>query len=202
MTEDTVNPIEEMIEAVEQPTEAQENVPEEKEETQVPLSALQKERKKRQEMEIENRLLREQQQQRHVEPQEPDESQYESVTRADLGKQTKEVIRQVEERNWIKNNPDKCEKINELLPAFLKKRPNLALAINDAPNRYEEAWELMDKLTPREQQKLKTAPVVKKDAPGSPGSAPKAAILNEAVDVMSMSDSEYFSWRQSKKRAR
>lgn len=198
MDTDTVNPIEEQIEAVQdQVDDAQDSA---QEDTRVPLAALRKERLKRQELEIENRLLREHSQRKEV-PEEPDQSQYESATKADLGNAQRNVIRQVEENIWKKQNPDKYEKVNELLPEFLKRRPNLAPAIEHATNRYEEAWELMNALTPREQQKLKVAPV-KKEAPGNPSGSPKAAALNEAQDVMSMSDAEFANWRRSKRQNR
>lgn len=174
--------------------------------THVPLSALQKERKKRQELEQElqwerNRARAEAQAQQK--PQEEDNSRYESATKEDLTRSQDEAIRIIEEKLWIKSNPEKYEKINEFLPQFLKQRPNLAPAINAAQNRYEEAYTLMEALTPKQQQQIRTAPQQpKKEAPGSPGSVPKAASLNQAVDVMSMSDAEFAAWRQSQRKRR
>ena len=199
--EETVNPQVDEVMAIEP---IQDNVSEEATEQEqpvkeqhVPLSALQKERRKRQEIELENRFLKEQQQK----SQEPDNSQYESVTKQDLGQYEHQLLRKIEEKNWIKNNPEKFEKVNELLPEFLQKRPNLASAIEGSTNRYEEAWELMDKLSPKQQQQLK-APAPKRDAPGSPSGVPKAAALNQVVDVMNMTDSEYTLWRNSQKKRR
>lgn len=203
MDEETVTPHEENIESVDT-SEPEVNEPEieqeeQPKETQVPLSALQKERRKRQEAEIENRLLKEQQNKKPESVPEPDESRYESATKEDLGKTEREILRKVEERSWIKHNPDKFEKVNELLTEFLKRRPNLAAAIEGATNRYEEAWELMDKLSPKEAKQI-SKPQVKKDAPGSPTGVSKAAVLNQAVDVMSMDDAEFAQWRKSQKR--
>lgn len=176
---------------------------------QVPLSVVQKERKKRQEAEareqraaIELQYLKEQQQKQTQAAPEDDEDQYESVTKREhsnsLSKTRDEIMRDVEERMWIKANPEKAEFINENLANFLKKKPNLTSAISDSTNRYEEAYLLLNALTPRQQAQLK--PAVKKTvAPGSPNSVPKGAALNQAVDVMSMSDSEYREWRNSKK---
>lgn len=166
------------------------------EETKVPLSALQKERKKRQELELRNQWLEEQ----NKKAQQPeDDSQFESVTKGDLGKTQEEIIRIVEERTWIKNNQDKYDFVNEILPDFLKQRPNLASAISSAENRYEEAWNLINALSPKQQAQIKVA-VPKRESPGSPAGIPKAASLNQAVDVMKMSDSEYQSWRQQQKK--
>lgn len=171
-------------------------------EQHVPLSALQKERKKRQEIEQELRWHKEQMQQKTAQPQVPDDSIYEAATKEDLGKSQQQTIRAVEERYWIKNNPEKAEEVNTKLTEFLKQRPNLASAIESSTNRYEEAWELMDKLTPKQKAALRPNASAKKDTPGSPGSVPKAAAINQAVDVMSMSDSEFAVYRQSKRRTR
>jgi hypothetical protein len=208
MDEETVNPqenvVEEQLEAV---ADAAQNAVEEaqvaqEEPQKVPLSALQKERKRRQELEQELQWERRRQQQLAPPPPvEEDNSKYESATREDLSRAQEEAIRVIEERIWIKNNPEKYEKVNEYLPQFLKQRPNLASAINSATNRYEEAYTLMDALTPKQQQALKPT-VAKKEAPGAPTSVPKAAALNQAVDVMSMSDSEFVAWRNTQKKRR
>lgn len=201
--EDTVapQPIEEVLQ--EKPVEeakAEEPVQEEKpqEETKVPLSALQKERKKRQELEQENSWLKEQQKKTQ---QPDDESLYESATKADLGKSQEEIIRIVEERKWIRDNQDKFDFVNEILPDFLKQRPNLASAISSAENRYEEAWNLINALSPKQKAQIKSTPA-KKESPGSPSGVPKAASINQAVDVMQMTDSEYQTWRQGLKKRR
>lgn len=172
--------------------------PIEKEEPKVPLAALQKMRKRAQEAELKAQWLQEQQQKK-PEPQEEDNTQYESATRADLVRSQEEAVRIVEEKLWIKNNPEKYERINDHLPNFLKQRPNLASAINSATNRYEEAYELMDALTPKQQGQLRVQSP-KKEAPNAPGGVPKSAALNAAVDLMSMSDKEFGAWRQSQKR--
>ena len=172
---------------------------------QVPLSALQKERKKRQEIELELQWMKQREAQQYAPPPAPveeDNSRYESATREDLLRAQEESLRLFEERQWIRSNPEKYEKVNEYLPKFLKQRPHLASAIKDAPNRYEEAYVLMEALTPKQQQQLKAPPTPKKDAPGSPTGVPKSAAMNQAVDVMSMSDSEFQAWRDSKKRRR
>jgi len=207
MSQDTVNPQEDAVEVMDNVVEqAVESQPvEEQQESTVPLHALQKERRKRQEIEIENRLLREQQSRQSAPAPVEDDSQYESVTKADLkaqsAQQQRDIIRQVEENRWIKEHPELYEQVTDMLPEFLKRRPNLAHAIDGAVNRYEEAFELMDKLTPKEQARLKVAPV-KKSTPGSPVGTPKAAALAETADVMSMNDAEFARWRQSRKRAR
>jgi len=197
---------ENLQEAPVEETQALDNaeVQEEVKEQNVPLSALQKERRKRQDAEQELKLYREHQlkQMQQTAPQEEDDSQYEPVTKAELKKQQVQMMRDVEEKTWIRQNPEKAEVINEKLANFLKKRPNLAAAIEAAPNRYEEAWELMDKLSPKQKAALNTQPAIKKQTPNSPSGMPKAAAMNQAIDVMNMNDSEFAEWRSSKRRRR
>lgn len=208
--EPQAEPIEQMIEQAQaEPIVQEDNEQAEKpEKTMVPLSVAQKLREKKKELELELQWERQERQRLqaqsvpHKAPEE-DNSRYESATKEDLSRSQEEAIRAIEERLWIKNNPEKYERINEYLPTFLKQRPNLALAINQSANRYEEAYTLMDALTPKQQQQLKkdVAPP-KKEAPNAPGGVPKAAALNEAVDVMTMSDAEFAAWRQAKKKRR
>ena len=208
MTEETVAPPEEivqdMVDSVEQPEEAQAEVEQEQEsvkEETVPLAAHIKLRRQKQELQQELEWERQRAQQSQA-PQEEDLSKYESATREDLARTQEEAIRAVEERLWIRQNPERYEKVNEDLQQFLKQRPNLASAISSAPNRWEEAYTLMEALTPRQQKQLKEAASPKKDAPNSPSGVPKAASMNQGVDVMNMSDSEFAAWRNSQKKRR
>lgn len=202
-----------MDQALDQATEEVEAVEDQEvqeQEQMVPLAALQKERKKRQEETQRARLLEELHERNlRATPQaaqEEDETQYQYTTRkdvsADLSKKEAEILRAVDERSWIRQFPEKKEEIDQNLETFLKQRPHLKYAIEAAPNRYEEAWTLMNALSPKQKASLKAPPAVKKAAPGSPSSVPKAAGLNQAIDVMSMTDSEYREWRNSKRRGR
>jgi len=174
--------------------------------TMVPLFVAQKLRDKNRELEL--RLQWEQQEREKLSSNavqkvpEDDTSRYESATREDLNRSQAEIVRIVEEKRWIKDNPEKYELVNAQLTQFLKQRPNLTTAISQASNRYEEAYELMDKLTPKQQQQLARQATPKKEAPNAPSGVPKAAAMNDALDVMNMSDSEFTAWRASKKRSR
>lgn len=204
MDEEAVEPQQnEMNEILEQPEVEQDEVQEqpEREVTQVPLSALQKQRQKTRELELELQWERQQRQQQVKQPEpEEDNSSYESATRADLRNAKQEAVRDIEERLWIRANPDKYEEINEFLPKFLKQRPNLASAINSATNRYEEAFTLMNALSPKEQQKIAKSAPIKRDAPNAPTGIPRSAALNQSIDVMEMDDVEFGKWRASKRR--
>lgn len=175
--------------------------------TMIPLHVAQKLREQKRELELQ--LQWEQQERQRLmgqqapkqQPQEDDHSRYESATREEVRNSQEETVRMIEERLWIRQNREKYDYVNEHLPQFLKQRPNLASAINLAANRYEEAYQLMDALTPKQRQQLKPQPT-QKPAPGAPGGVPKAAALNQAVDVMSMTDSEFAAWRKAQKQAR
>ena len=215
--EDAVEPQAEPIEQIMDQHEADTNAEpdndqgEKPEKTMIPLAVAQKLREKKRELELElqwekqERLRLQQQSIAPAKPAEPDNSRYESATREDLTNSRNEIVRIVEEKSWIKNNPEKYEMVNQYLPQFLKQRPNLAGAIQQASNRYEEAYTLMDALSPKQQKQL-TKPATpsnhKKEAPNAPGGVPKAAALSQAVDVMKMNDSEYHAWRNEKKQRR
>src|SRR5210317_1426976 len=192
-------------------TEQMEEASQEAVERQVPLSAVQKERKRRQDAEaasqraqIELQYYKEQMNKKTSELEDEDDSQYESVTRAEAKQNAQkikdETMREIEERLWVKANPEKKRMVDEDLAEFLQQRPNLAGAVASASNRYEEAFMLMQALTPKQQAALK--PVAKQQAPGSPQGVPKAAGVNQATDVMQMSDEEYRAWRQTKRQRR
>ena len=192
-------------------TEQMEEASQEAVERQVPLSAVQKERKRRQDAEaasqraqIELQYYKEQMNKKTSELEDEDDSQYESVTRAEAKQNAQkikdETMREIEERLWVKANPEKKQMLDEDLAQFLQQRPNLAGAVASASNRYEEAFMLMQALTPKQQAALK--PVAKQQAPGSPQGVPKAAGVNQATDVMQMSDDEYRAWRQTKRQRR
>lgn len=206
--EPQAEPIEQIMDQAEADTNAQEgnDQVEKPDKTMVPLSVVQKLREKKKELEMELQWERQRNAQVQAaasKPPEEDNSRYESATREDLIRSREETLRDFEERMWIKNNPEKKQRIDEYLPQFLKQRPNLASAINSATNRYEEAYELMDKLSPKQQQQLAKPPTPpKKEAPNAPGGVPKAAALNETVDVMNMNDAEFAAWRASKRKRR
>lgn len=174
-------------------------------EKQVPLSALQKERKKRQEAEMRAQMLEEQQQRAQSQPPKEEEDAYESLTKKEFRQETnltkQEIIRDIEERAWQRANPEKYDIVNEKLPKLLKLKPNLAYAIANSLNRYEDAWDMLNAFD-KEQSRPQSRSVQQKNTPGSPSSVPKAAGINETIDVMSMSDKEFAEYRAAKRRRR
>ena len=206
MEEEVVSPqeeqevIEQVVEGMQEVSEQHEQESREVEEKQVPLSALQKMRKRAQEAEMRAEILEKYQQQPKQQEPEEDLRRYESATIADLERVQEQSVRIAEERFWIRQNQERYEYVNENLDKFLKQRPNLAHAINSASNRYEEAWTLMEALSPKQRKQMVAPSPVKKEAPNSPSGVPKAAAMNQAVDLMSMSDKEFAEWRVSQKR--
>lgn len=192
MAEEVVQEMQEVAQEVQEESSHEETA----EPKHVPLVALQKERKKRQELEYELQLER----QRLQELQKPqdDSYRYESATKEDLMAAQHEAVRLVEEKLWIKTNPEKYELINTQLPEFLKQRPNLAAAINAASNRYEEAYTLMNALNPKPAAPQKKEQA-RQNAPLSPNSVPKSAGINQTMDVMHMSDDEFLKWRKQQR---
>lgn len=197
---------------VEEPSEATESTQEEQKEEQIPLRVLQKERKKRQEAEmraqwVEERLnqLTKQIDKGQAQAQAEDETNYEAVTKGDLKQysqtERQEIIRTIKEEDWAKQYPEKVELVNEKLPELLKQKPQLSYAIINSTNRYEEAWDQLMGHGKIEQPK----PAEKKraaEAPGSPASMPKSAGVNQAMNLMDMSDAEFNKWRSTKRRRR
>ena len=196
----------EQLDAVMDKVETAEEVQEEKQEEKVPLSALQKERRKRQEWEQRAKLyeMEKTQQLSAQKPAEEDDSdQYEALTKAEYKKQNEQdknkTIRDVMEALWAKENPEKIQEVQDRLEYLIKNKPHLRLAIEAAPNRYEEAWTLLNALTPKQRIELKKIQAIKKAAPGSPAEVPKAAGMNESLNLMSMTDDEFNKWRRSKR---
>ena len=202
--EEKIEQIDEQLEQVDsnENQDANEIIENSSKKVMIPLSVAQKLREQKRELELQ--LQWEQQKNAKAQvPVEDDDSIYETATRHDVSKSQEDTIRAVEERIWIKQNPEKFERINTYLPQFLKERPNLAPAINLSQNRYEEAYSLMDALSPKQQKQLVKGVVKPQiETPSSPSSVSKAAAIQETVDVMGLSDKEFSEWRKSKRRAR
>ena len=188
---------------IEEETVASEPIVEEAKDKQVPLSALVKERKKRQEVEQENKAYRELniKKLREEAAPEDDGSQYEPVTKADFKKEKFGMMQAVEENLWIKHNPEKAQIVNEKLTDFLNTKPHLKAALNQCVNRYEEAWDWLERYTEKPKAPVKQAPA-RREAPGSPSAVPKGAGLNQSIDVMGMNDTDFNVWRSSQRKRR
>lgn len=116
--------------------------------TMVPLTALQAERRKRQEeqqmrQEVTARMaLLEQQLQRQKEEAEPEDPEA-ILTKGDYKEDKALSKRELREEIYQENNPEKVTEINRYLKQILEKKPWLAASLDSAPNRYSRAHEII-----------------------------------------------------------
>lgn len=193
---------------------AEENVdetakPDEKPERQVPLEALEAERRKRQEAEAQNRILREfaeSKNQAQMQTQEEDsEDDEELVNRKDLKnfhqKLTKEELmvmrREIAEETYKDSNPERIKSINANLKEILERKPWLADTIAAAPNRYARAYEIVQDYMPQVAEKRSQATQGKKiiensQKPGSPIAVGKTQQLSGADYLKSIAGTSEF----------
>lgn len=184
-------------------------------EQQVPLSALQAERQKRQEHEAEIRYLREQNnnltaQKTVVEPSTSDDDE-DFVNKRDLKnfqeKLTKEEFasmkRSIAEDTFKEVNPEAMKMINTHLKDIIEKKPWLADSIATAPNRYARAYEIVQDYAPMVTAKKQSSDDAKRivensKKPGSPVSVAKSAQLSGADYLKSIAGkAEFREYRKS-----
>lgn len=134
----------------------------------VPLEALEAERRKRQDLEAQNRALQEVMVKSKA-PQAPadePEDEEEFITKADLKKRLANVgfaqKREFLEEAYCQDKPDNIEQINLHLEGIIKRKPWLAQTIESAPNRYARAYEIVQDYMPQAQN---TAPAQKFSSP-------------------------------------
>lgn len=164
---------------------------EEQQERQVPLKALEAERRKRQEAEAENRLYQQHlsQPQQPAAPEEDDGDDW--VTKKEYRKSVKSELyqtkREILEEAFVQSNPDAYKQINDDLPELIKQKPWVKEVIENAPNRWQRASELVKDLyhKPELVKKSQAAQKVVENAqkPGSPTTVGKSATSSK-VDYM------------------
>ena len=118
--------------------------------TMVPLTALQAERRKRQEeqqmrQEVTARmaLLEQQLQQQRKEAEAPEDPEA-LITKGDYREEKAQTKRELREEIFQENNPEKVTEITKHLKQILEKKPWLAASLEDAPNRYARAYEIVN----------------------------------------------------------
>lgn len=121
------------------PVESQE----EKQETMVPLAALQAERRKRQELEARNHVYEEIMRSKDQPPQEPEDPNA-LVEKHHLQEWNAQTKRDILESIYQESNPEAVQKINKHLANILEKKPWLAASVDSAPNRYARAYEIVN----------------------------------------------------------
>lgn len=184
----------------------------EQSERQVPLSALEAERQKRQERDEENRYLRElaMQQKAQLEsmqhkPLPQDDNDEDLVNKRDL-KQFKERLskedlsqmkREIAEDTFKDANPEAIRLINMHLKEIIERKPWLAETIERAPNRYSRAYEIVQDYTPATPAKQNKSEDAKRiidnsKKPGSPTTVGKPANTSSGDYMKSMRGKKEF----------
>lgn len=173
---------------------------EQPQERTVPLSALEAERKKRQEAEL-RAFYAEQQRMQQPQPQQKDEDEddYTRQLKASLLSKIKEETRKEREQEFLRRNPDAVSRIEAELPEILKKRPSLAFAIQNAENKYEEAMAIIEDYSTKrnDTQRRIEANSMK---PGTPTGAAKSAKLSKSEMIANMSSQDFHQWRKGLRR--
>lgn len=123
-----------------------ENQEEHLEQKMVPLSALQAERRKRQESEAKAQLYQEylvRAQQEQQQPPQEEEDPTALVEKQHLKENTATTKREILETLYQDMNPEAVQKINKYLKPILEKKPWLAQSVDTAQNRYARAYEIV-----------------------------------------------------------
>ena len=154
---------------------------------QVPLQALEAERRKRQDLEAQVRMMQQAQAQQPAN----DEDDDEFITKAEMKERLKAASqgnrREILEESFCDNNPEALDIINKNLDEVLKRKPWLAQTIDSAPNRYARAYEIVQDYMPKEQTPVQRFKNSKDDAqrivdnskkPNSPVTVAKASQAN------------------------
>jgi len=186
------NPVSEVEQSVETQQEAK----------MVPLAALEAERHKRQEesqrraeLEQKNRLYEEYvqtlKQAKHEE--EPEEDLGEFLTRGQFKQLQQQSKRELLEHAYCQAHPQIAKQVTQALPELIKQKPWVASVIENSPNRFAMAAELLGDLMPK-----KSTPDYSKKLeenskkPGSPAADGKSAQLSKSDYLRSIAGKPEF----------
>lgn len=156
------------------------NLEEKQEERMVPLAALEAERRKRQEAEANWNRMKEE-----LNSKEPAEDPHGLVEKQDLHEKSALTKREILEQVYQDINPEGVRKIEKYLKPILDKKPWLADSIDNAPNRYARAHEIVTDylhlVEEKSSRSMSSAPadakrmVENSQKPGSPVAMTKSA---------------------------
>lgn len=168
----------------------------------VPLEALEAERKRRQEAELQIRLKEElEKKAKEIEPEDGDELVNRNELRQFHQKLTREELavlkREIAEETFKDTQPDAIKAINTHLKEILEKRPWLAESISNAPNRYARAYEIVTDYVPQLTAKKSVVTDAKKiienaQKPGSPAGVGKSGQLSGSDYLKSIAGTKEF----------
>lgn len=169
--------------------------PEEKQERQVPLAALEAERRKRQEAEAEKRVYEQhltQLSQQQQTPQEDDSDDWvtKKEYRQNVAQEMSQFKKETLEEAFVQANPQAYKEVNDYLPELIKQKPWVKDVVENAPNRWQRAHELVNDLyhKPEPIKKSQDAKRIVENAqkPGSPTNVGKSATLNKVEYMRSI----------------
>lgn len=184
---------------------------------QVPLEALEAERRKRQDTEAQNRLLQDYvnrlQQPAKEEPVIKSEDDEDLVSKKDL-KQFRQKLtseefatmkREIAEETFKEVNPEAIRQINANLKEILERKPWLAKSIEDSSNRYARAFEIVQDYAPalmtKKSQNNDAQRIIENSKkPGSPVTAGKTPNLTQADYLKSIAGTKEFQEYRKKVR--
>lgn len=109
--------------------------------------------------------------------------------------------KQASETTWISSNADGVDAIKEYLPNIVKKKPWLASVIENAPNRYEQAAEIVELYRPKEKDIGKRV-IDNSKKPVSPMGVAKRGGQSNVDRLRNMSSSEFRKYRSELRKKR
>ena len=192
MTEDSVHDSDE-LEITEDVEQAEEQVVTSEPVRQVPLEALEAERRKRKEAEAQNKALQDymlkSKQTSETAQDEDDEEEY--MTKAEFKKRSFAQKREVLEEAFCSSNPVAVQEINKNLEEIIKQKPWLAQTIENSPNRYARAYEIVQAFKPKEKEELNAYKSVKTDVKRIVENSKKPVSTNSISKSSTMNNAEY-----------
>ena len=173
-------------------------------EKQVPLTALEAERRKRQEAEQQAQWLYQQmnaaqaQYQTSLPSKDDDEDEYTKEIKDSLRREVQQEFKSYAEQQFLSQNPDATQALQEHLPRILQQKPWLADVIQSAPNRYARAMEIINDYAPRSAPILDSKRRIDENAqkPGSAQGVGKTSQLSKLEMLSKMSPKEFSEYRK------
>lgn len=194
MSEETVAENHEVIENIVQEAPQEAPIEQEPQEKNVPLSALEAERRKRQEAELRAEWYQQQQQQQ-PEPQD-DEDEYTKSLKNYANQVSRQQLQQHLEKDYLRKNPECLSRIQNELKDVLQERPWLAPGIQNAENRYEAAMDLINAYAPRRADDTQKRIEENSKKPSHPQGIGKSSQMSKAEMISNMSSNDFHAYRK------
>lgn len=207
--------IDEQIPVSEEEVADQEDTQTEQPSRTVPLEALEAERRKRQDLEAQNRALQDLmiKSKGQETPVDDSDDEDEFITKAEMKERLSKVTfaqkREVLEEAFVENKPEAIELINTHLEGIIKRKPWLAPTIQAAPNRYARAYEIVQDYMPKDAPAQKFSRpqadakriIENSQKPGNPATIAKAANSSNEAYLKSIQGKPEFREYRRKMRA-